>query len=131
MPQERRRSSQRLKTPEGKPVRLKLRRVTSFCGHAISTFAKRSLDPDCAVVSDGLQYFGRVKDAGCSHEVIITGSGPRSVRGPAFKWVNTALGNIKSAIVGTYRSISEVNMCRATSPSSEMPASTDDTISLR
>src|SRR5271163_16754 len=87
-------------TPEGKPVRLKMRRVTSFCGHEISIFAKRSLDPNCAVVSDGLQCFGRVKDAGCSHQVIITGSGPGSVRGPAFKWVNTALGNIKSAIVG-------------------------------
>ena len=32
-------------TEEGKPVRLKLRRVSSFCGRAISGFAKRSLDP--------------------------------------------------------------------------------------
>ena len=99
-------------TPDGKPVRLKLRRVTSFCGHAISMFAKRSLDPDCAVVSDGLQCFGRVKDAGCSHQVIITGSGAQSVRTPAFKWVNTALGNIKSAIIGTYRSISSKHVPR-------------------
>ena len=74
------------------------------------------------MISDGLQCFGRVKDAGCSHQVIMTGSGPGPVRGPAFKWVNTALGNIKSAIVGTYRSINPVNMCPATSPSS-MPAS--------
>jgi hypothetical protein len=36
----------------------------------------------------------------------------RSVRGPAFKWVNTALGNIKSAIVGTYRSISSKHVPR-------------------
>src|SRR6185369_1179365 len=41
-------------TPEGKPVRLKLRRVTSFCATSISIFAKRSLDPTCEVVSDGL-----------------------------------------------------------------------------
>jgi transposase-like protein len=40
---------------EGKPVRLKLRRVTSFCATSIAGFAKRSLDPDCSVVSDGLQ----------------------------------------------------------------------------
>src|SRR3954452_22885800 len=32
-------------TPEGTPVRLKLRRVASFCNHAMSGFAKRSLDP--------------------------------------------------------------------------------------
>ena len=32
-------------TPEGKPVRLTLSRVTSFCGTSLSSFAKRSLDP--------------------------------------------------------------------------------------
>ena len=79
------------------------------------------------MVSDGLSVFRRVKDAGCSHEVIITGSGPRSVRGPAFKWVNTALG-IKSAIVGTYRSISSKHVPRY--PAELSTASTDDTISL-
>jgi hypothetical protein len=35
-------------TTEGKPVRLKLRRVTSFCATSIAGFAKRSLDPDCS-----------------------------------------------------------------------------------
>jgi ribosomal protein L37AE/L43A len=92
-------------TPEGKPIRLKLRRITSFCGHAISGFAKRSLDPDCEVVSDGLACFGRVTDAGCTHQIIKTGSGAKAARTPAFKWVNTALGNIKAAITGTYRAI--------------------------
>src|SRR3954464_10125679 len=92
-------------TPEGKPVRLKLRRVTSFCSKSISAFAKRSLDPGCTVVSDGLQCFGSVTDAGCSHQAIKTGTGPAAARIPTFKWVNTALGNIKAAIVGTYRAI--------------------------
>jgi len=96
-------------TPEGKPVRLKLGRVTSFCSASISGFAKRSLDPGltlrvwpaCTVVSDGLQCFGSVTDAGCAHQAIKTGSGPAAARVPAFKWVNTALGNIKAAITGT------------------------------
>jgi hypothetical protein len=92
-------------TPQGKPVRLKLRRVAGFCGHAIAGFAKRSLDPACTVVSDGLACFGRVTDAGCTHQAIRTGSGAAAARTPAFKWVNTALGNIKAAIVGTYRAI--------------------------
>jgi transposase-like protein len=93
-------------TDDGKPVRLKLRRVTSFCTHAIAAFAKTSLEPDCAVLSDGLRCFGGVTVAGCSHEVIITGSGPAAAHTPAFKWVNTALGNIKASITGTYRAIS-------------------------
>ena len=70
-------------TPEGKPVRLKLRRVTGFCNHAISGFAKRSLDPTCEVVSDGLACFAAVTDAGCRHQVIKTGSGPAAARTPA------------------------------------------------
>ena len=99
-------------TPEGKPVRLKLRRVTGFCNHAISGFAKRSLDPTCEVVSDGLACFAAVTDAGCRHQVIKTGSGPAAARTPAFKWVNTALGNIKAAIAGTYRSIRQKHVPR-------------------
>ncbi len=56
-------------TPEGKPVRLELRRVVGFTGRAISCFALRSLDPSCAVVSDGLACFGYVCDARCAHDV--------------------------------------------------------------
>jgi len=99
-------------TPEGKPVRLKLSRVTSFCSASISGFAKRSLDPACTVVSDGLQCFASVTDAGCDHQAIKTGSGPAAARVPAFKWVNTALGNIKAAITGTYRAISSKHVPR-------------------
>ena len=57
-------------TPEGKPVRLKLRRVAGFTGLAISRFALRSLDPSCTVVSDGLACFSHVTDAGCAHQAI-------------------------------------------------------------
>jgi len=99
-------------TPKGKPVRLKLRRVASFCSQSISGFAKRALDPSCDVISDGLRCFNAVTDAGCAHQVIKTGSGVQAGRTPAFKWVNTALGNIKSAIAGTYRSIQEKHVPR-------------------
>ena len=65
-------------TTEGKPVRLKLRRVTNFCASSIAGFAKRSLDPNCSVVSDGLQCFASVAEAGCVHQVVKTGSGPKA-----------------------------------------------------
>src|SRR5580698_2403499 len=73
-------------TPEGKPVRLKLRRVTSFCSRSLSTFAKRSLDPTSEVISDGLACFGAVTDAGCSHQIVKTGSGAAAARTPTFRW---------------------------------------------
>jgi len=35
-----------------------------------------------------------------------------AARTPAFKWVNTALGNIKAAIAGTHRSIQQKHVPR-------------------
>ena len=100
------------KQGRGAPGKMMLRRVTSFCASSIAGFAKRSLDPNCSVVSDGLQCFASVADAGCAHQVVKTGSGPRAARTPAFKWVNTALGNIKAAITGTYRAINSKHVPR-------------------
>ena len=40
-----------------------------------------------------------------SHRAIRTGSGRQAARMAPFKWVNTTLGNIKSAITGTYRKL--------------------------
>jgi ISXO2-like transposase domain len=47
-----------------------------------------------------------------SHTAIVTGSGRKAAKTPAFKWVNTALGNIKAAIVGTYRAVDEKHVPR-------------------
>jgi transposase-like protein len=99
-------------TPEGKPVRLKLRRVKGFRRTEIVRLAKRNFDPASTVVSDGLGCFSGVIDAGCIHQPIITGSGRKAALTPAFKWVNTTLGNIKNAITGTYRAIREKHVPR-------------------
>ena len=45
----------------------------------------------------------------------LSGSPPWCAQGgthPAFKWVNTALGNIKAAITGTYRAINSKHVPR-------------------
>src|SRR5271165_5176671 len=73
-------------TPDGKPVRIKLGRVSAFSNLALSAFAKRCLGPSCTVVSDGLQCFASVTDSGCTHQAIKTGGGPAAPRKPAFKW---------------------------------------------
>jgi transposase-like protein len=99
-------------TPEGQPVRLKLRRVAGFRRKAVATLARRAIAPESTVVTDGLACFRGVADAGCAHQPIRTGSGRAAARTPAFNWVNTALGNIKSAITGTYRAIREKHVPR-------------------
>ena len=44
--------------------------------------------------------------------VIKTGGGPKAAKTPAFKWVNTVLGNIKAALVGTYRAVQKKHVSR-------------------
>ena len=99
-------------TPEGKPIRLKLRRVKGFRRAEIATLAQRNFHPASTVVSDGLHCFTGVGNAGCVHQPIITGSGRKAALNPAFKWVNTTLGNIKSAITCTYRTIRDKHVPR-------------------
>ena len=48
---------------------------------------------------------GRSVEGTYAHRPVLTGSGPKAGRAASFKWVNTALSNIKCAITGTYRKI--------------------------
>jgi ribosomal protein L37AE/L43A len=99
-------------TPLGAPIRLQLRRVKGFRRAEIRTLATRNFTPASTIVSDGLRCFRGVRSAGCVHQPIITGSGRKAALTPAFKWVNTTLGNIKSAITGTYRAIRDKHVSR-------------------
>ncbi len=99
-------------TDDGKPDQIILRRVKAFSKSAIRKLASTALSSGAEVVSDGLACFAAVAEAGCTHTAIKTGSGPQAVKAPAFKWVNTALGNIKSALVGTYRAVRQKHVPR-------------------
>ena len=71
----------------------------------ITALARHNFNLTSTVVTDGLRCFTGVGKAGCIHQPIITRSGRRAALSHAFKWVNTTLGNIKSAITGTDRAI--------------------------
>ncbi len=87
---------------EGRPRYAKLSPVSGFTSEAISKWAKSSLAPDTAVLSDGLACFAAVTDAGCTHTVEVVGKRkPRDL--PQFKWVNTVLGNLKTMVSGAYK----------------------------
>jgi hypothetical protein len=92
-------------TREGKPRQIQLRRVSGFTKEEIERYAEAGLAPGAEVVTDGLGYFLGIAEAGFTHRIIKTGGGARRPTEPEFKWVNTALGNIKSAITGTCRSL--------------------------
>jgi hypothetical protein len=93
-------------TPERKPRRLRLSVVKGFRKKEVEMLARRDFAPASQVVSDGLSCWTAVTRAGCAHEPMVTGSGKQAGRHAPFKWVNTALGHIKTALVGTYHHVS-------------------------
>ena len=112
-------------TSDGKPHRIALRRVENFSKTAIAGLARAALEAGAHVLSDGFRSFPAVTEAGCAHTPVKTGSGAKAAKNPRFKWVNTLLGNIKAAMVGTYRAV-RAKRAPDTSPNSNT-ASTADT----
>jgi hypothetical protein len=68
----------------------------------VAVFAATHLATSATVVSDGLWCFRATTLIGATHHRVVTGSGRASVELPQFKAINTLLGNLKTAISGTY-----------------------------
>lgn len=96
-----------VETQDGKPIWIQLRRVAGFQKTCIARYAQQALSPGSLVYSDGLSCFQALESAGCHHIPIVTGGGRPSPFQSTFKWVNTVLGNVKTAIRGTFHSVSE------------------------
>jgi len=92
-------------TEAGQPVRMKMHRVKGFRKKEIKHWGQQQLKKDSHVVTDGLRAFKGLEDAGIGHEAIVTGGGHKSMGVLAFCWVNTVLGNVKTAMQGTYHAI--------------------------
>jgi hypothetical protein len=89
---------------QGNPMYIKLHLISGFTSQAIGKWAKANLVPGTHVSSDGLGCFGAVTAAGCVHLPMVVGTlKPRDL--PRFKWVNTVLGNLKTALAGAYHSL--------------------------
>lgn len=88
-------------TESGEPVYMCLSK-RPFTKKSIDTFIARSLALPVTLVSDGLSCFTAVQDAGIVHERHVTGGGATSASHPAFRAINTLLGNIKTSLSGTY-----------------------------
>ena len=69
---------------------------------ASARWAAKALAPGTHVLSDGLCCFQAANSEARTHERIVVGGGPQSVQHAQFRWVNTMLGNLKTAFAGTY-----------------------------
>jgi transposase-like protein len=94
-------------TLDRKPRRLKLHVVKGFRKAEITKLAQSSFAAGTNVVSDGLSCWQTVTKAGCGHFPMATGGGKKAAQWPSFNWVNTTLGNIKTALAGTYHHVSK------------------------
>ena len=98
-------------TDDGKPHRMKLYPVSGLTSRSIGRAASALLTGECRVVTDGLPCFTSLAKKGFTH-IPLRASGNTLVQDTTFKWVNTVLGNIKCALVGTYRAISKRHVSR-------------------
>ncbi len=57
------------------------------------------------MISDGLNAFDGIDEAGFEHETIVTGGGAASMEILALHWVNIILGNLKNYMHGTYHAL--------------------------
>ncbi len=101
-----------VETREGRTFYVRFDPVQDFTLASLGEWAKAALAPDRRVVSDGLRGFAAVASAGCTHEPIVVSGGKQAASHPRFKWVNTLLGNLKTALSGTYHAFAFAKYAR-------------------
>ena len=88
-------------TDDGRPLFVRIDPLP-FTQQAIAEWAQRALAPSTYALTDGLSGFRSLQHVVARHECLILGSGRPSAQHPEFRWVNTLLSNLKTAISGTY-----------------------------
>lgn len=101
-----------VQSADGKPARLKVRRIARFKRKRVKSLAKRILAPGAFVVTDGLACFRGVADADCDHHPIVMAKSRHGAGHPSFHWLNTVLANIKTAITATYKAVRKKHLVR-------------------
>jgi transposase-like protein len=101
-----------VETRDGRPFFVRFDPVPGFTQASLAEWAKEALMPGSHVTSDGLSGFASVTTAGCTHEPIVVGGGKQAACHPRFKWVNTLLGNLKTALSGTYHAFAFAKYAR-------------------
>lgn len=94
-------------TEDGKPDQMKANVVSGFSLKALEQWAHRSLAKGIHLDTDGLACFPAVRKAGVGHDGTNMSQSPASQDEGCFHWINTIIGNLKTAITGTYHHVSE------------------------
>jgi ISXO2-like transposase domain/Transposase zinc-ribbon domain len=89
-------------TKDGKPAMVCLSKQPAT-GEDVAVFALNTLAPGAKVVSDAAPSFNYVRwQSIAQQQPIVTGGGKQSCEIAQLKAINTVIGNLKTAITGTY-----------------------------
>jgi len=88
-------------TPEGHPLHVRFDPVPDLKGTTIRRWAERALDPGVHLVTDALASLGAAAVAVAAYGAIVVTPHKSSELAP-FRWTNTFISNLKTAIRGTY-----------------------------
>lgn len=100
------------KTEDGRPNRIKLQVVSGFRKAELKKWATSHLAKGATVLSDGLACFVGIKNAGYQHSSIIVGNSKDNKKTVLFNWVNIILGNLKTALAGTFHKLGSKHLPR-------------------
>jgi hypothetical protein len=91
-------------TEDGRPHLGRLS-ARPFTKASLQDFIAPSMALPLTVVSDGLGCFTVAASMGAVHDREVTGGGKASVLNEKFRAVNTLIGNVKTALTGTYHCV--------------------------
>jgi ribosomal protein L37AE/L43A len=99
-------------TRDGKPDQINMRVITGFTGEALKQWAENNLARGLELYTDGLAGFHFVEDVGIKHHPTVMSQDLTQRDKGCFQWVNTIIGNLKTALSGTYHHVSEKYVSR-------------------
>jgi transposase-like protein len=97
---------------QGHPVRMKMTVVHGFQSSAIARWSERHIKPNSIVISDSLACFRAIATENKHHFRAVTGGNLDMLEHPAFKWVNTMIGNVKNSLRGSCHAIGAKHLPR-------------------
>lgn len=97
---------------QGHPLFIRFSRVGGFTAEEMMKWGKKHLSAKSLVVSDGLACFRSLSEIGQFHFSVKTTGRYDSPDFTFFDWLNTIIGNIKNALIGTYHGMDHRHLPR-------------------
>lgn len=93
-------------------LRMKMKALRDVSRRSLQPWFSRGFVQGTTILTDGWSAYAFLEGDGFKHEPHVMPRGWRAARHPAFPWVNTILGNLKSNIAGVTRWVGKAHLDR-------------------